>query len=137
MEQEGVSKDSIQNGKLLMEYGMAFCQAISASEFICYMLLYLSLTDQNKSFLKVVQDSILKKRAKKNTITFTGQAITFMIEVVYGVLVQILFSFGGTGLGGFFEPGAIPCALLVLMASIITTQIMTSPELRRFYLGYD
>ena len=135
MKQKGISEASIQYGKKFLAYGIAFGQAITLVEFICYVLLYKSLKEHNKSFFKIVQESILKKRAKRNTITFAGQAITFMMEVLYGILMQVLINFGG--IGGFFEPGAIPCALLVLMASLSVTQILTSPPLRRFYLGYD
>ena len=135
MIQEGISDETIQIGKQWLSLSIAIGQAFMVMEMICYVLLFQSLKDQNQSFYKIVQESILKKRAKKNTITFLGQAIIFVLELIYSVLMHIMINFGG--FDGLFEPAAIPCAQLVLMAGSTATQIMTSPELRRFYLGYD
>ena len=37
-------------------------------------------------------------------------------------------------MAGFFEPGAVGCAAIVVIAIITVTQILTSPEMRRDYL---
>ena len=56
-------------------------------------------------------------------ITLVGQSNTFGIEVIYGILQQYLIHKGK--IGGFFEPGAIPCVLLTFMALITVVQIAT------------
>ena len=133
MKHEGLKEDQIDLGRKILTSVLAFGQAMVIVEFVCYLFLFQSLLEHNKSLFKMVQEDILKKRAKKNTITFTGQVITFAIEVLYTILMQVLINFGT--IGGFFEAGAIPCALLLPMAAVTVTQIMTSPELRRFYVG--
>ena len=82
-----------------------------------------------------VQEDVLEKRSKKNTITFTGQALTFIVEVTYIILMQLLIQFGRVG--GFFEPGILPCLMMAAMAIVTSSQILASPELRRFIQGYD
>ena len=135
MRQDGVLEDQIQYGKRALSVSIALGQVCILLEFLCYFVIYWSLRKQDKSFFKIVQDDILKKRAKKNTITFTGQAIAFIVEVTYTMLMQLLIHFGSVG--GFFEPGALPCALMVTMAAITSAQVLASPELRRFIQGYD
>ena len=120
MRQEGFSEDQIQYGKRALSVSIALGQVCILLEFLCYFVIYWSLRKQDKSFFKIVQDDILKKRAKKNTITFTGQAIAFIVEVTYTMLMQLLIHFGSVG--GFFEPGALPCALMVAMAAITSAQ---------------
>ena len=110
-------------------------QACILMEFACYIVIYWSLRKQDRSFFQIVQEDVLKKKAKKNAITFTGQAIAFIVEVTYTVLMQLLLHFGSVG--GFFEPGALPCALIVVMAGITSAQVLASPELRRFIQGHD
>ena len=52
----------------------------------------------------------------------------FVIELTYSMLMQVLIHMGSRL--GVFEPGALPCALIVAMAAITSSQ-MASPELRR------
>ncbi len=129
------SEEQKENGKHLLHSSILFCQAFVILEFVFYVVLFFSLREKNKSFFKIVQQDVLEKRAKKNTITFTGQAITFIVEVTYIILMQLLIQFGKVG--GFFEPGILPCCMMAAMAIITSSQILASPELRRFIQGYD
>ena len=104
-------------------------------EFACYIAIYWSMRERNKSFFQIIQEDILKKRVQTNAITFTGQAIAFIVEITYSFIMQILLHFGSVG--GFFEPGALPIVLLVTMAGITSAQVLASPELRRFLQGHD
>ena len=122
-------------GKQSLHASILFAQSFIILEFAAYVVIYWSLRKKDKSLFHIVQEDILKKRAKKNTITFTGQAITFAIEVTFSILAQLLVHHGKVG--GFFEPGAIPCALLLVMAAVTSSQILASPELRRFIQGID
>ena len=135
MGREGFSDERIHYGKLTLSVSIGMGQACILMEFACYIAIYLSIREHNRSFFQIVQEDILKKRAKKNAITFTGQAIAFIVEVTYTVLMQLLLHFGSVG--GFFEPGALPCALIVVMAGITSAQVLASPELRRFIQGHD
>ena len=129
------SQEEKDRGKSLLHASILFGQSFIILEFICYLVLFFSLREQNKSFFKILQSDVLEKRAKKNAITFTGQALTFVIEVAFSVLMQVLIHFGKVG--GFFEPAALPCANIGLMAAITSFQVLSSPELRRFFQGQD
>ena len=122
-------------GKQSLHASILLVQAFIILEFACYIVLFCSLSKKNKSLFNILQEDIFKKKAKKNAITFTGQAITFTIEVTYTIIAQLLIHNGKVG--GFFEHGAIPCALLVIMAAFTSSQILASPELRRFIQGID
>ena len=135
MRPEGFSDERIHYGKRTLSVAIGIGQACILMEFACYIVIYWSLRKQDRSFFQIVQEDVLKKKAKKNAITFTGQAIAFIVEVTYTVMMQLLLHFGSVG--GFFEPGALPCALIVVMAGITSAQVLTSPELRRFIQGHD
>ena len=122
-------------GKQSLHASILLVQILILLEFACYIVLFCSLSKKNKSLFNILQEDIFKKKAKKNAITFTGQAITFTIEVTYTIIAQLLIHYGKVG--GFFEHGAIPCALLVMMAAVTSSQILTTPELRRFIQGID
>ena len=135
MRPEGFSEERIHYGKRTLSVAIGIGQACILMEFACYIVIYWSLRKQDRSFFQIVQEDVLKKKAKKNAITFTGQAIAFIVEVTYTVLMQLLLHFGSVG--GFFEPGALPIALMVTMAGITSAQVLSSPELRRFIQGHD
>ena len=121
-------------GKVIL-FSILFVKSLIILEFVCYIVIFWSLREKNKALINIVQEDVLKKRAQKNTITLTGQAVTFVVEMTFAILVNFLVHYGT--LGGFFEPGAFPCALLVGMAAVTSSQILASPELRRFIQGYD
>ena len=137
MKSEGFSNERIpiHAGKHAISVAIGIGQACILMEFACYIAIYWSLREQNKSFFKIIQEDILKKRVKTNAITFTGQAIAFIVEITYSIMMQLLLHFGSVD--GFFEPGALPIALLVTMAGITSAQVLASPELRGFLQGQN
>lgn len=125
-----------ENGKRAMFAAILLPQSFVALEFICYLVIYWSLSRTNQSLSNVVQKDVLKNRAKRNTITLTGQTITFIVEVLYGVLLQVLIHFGKVS--GFLGPGDVPAtAMVAMMAMVTASQVLSSPELRRFLRGFQ
>ena len=118
-----------------MSGAVATLQVCIPLELLCYIVIYWTLRQKNKSLVNIVQDDVLEYRAKKNAITLTGQALAFVIELTYSILAQVLIHFGPAI--GVFEPGATPCALIVAMAAVTSGQILASPELRRLIQGYN
>ena len=119
------SQEEKDRGKSLLHASILFGQSFIILEFICYLVLFFSLREQNKSFINIVQEDVLKARTKKNTITLSGQAITFLVEVTFSILLQISVHF-------VFGLGALTVAGLVATGAITASQILSSPELRRF-----
>ena len=124
------TKEAVEFGKATLHTTILFGQAFIALEFICYLVVYWSLREQNKSFIKIVQEDVLKARAKKNVITLTGQIFTFVIEVNFSMLIQIFLHFGKVG--GLSGPDVLLCGSMLAMMAITASQILSSPELRRF-----
>ena len=132
---EGVSDEEIQFGKRILSGAIGILQICIIIEFLCYIIIFKGLQKQDKSFIKIIQEDVLKKRLKKNTITLTGQAFGFIVELMYSILAQLLLHFGPQI--GVYVSGLLPCALIVTMAAYTSAQIISSPELRRFLQGYD
>ena len=127
---EGIPASQLSDGQFMLNLVLLSAQTLIILELACYIYLFLFLKKQNQSLIKVLQEDILRKRSKKNTITLIGSSITFAIELFYANLMPILINFGK--IAGFFEPAAIPCALICIMALTTMTQILTSPELRKY-----
>ena len=136
MKSEGLSSERIpiHYGKIAISVAIGIGQALILMEFVCYIAIYLSMRERNKSFFQIIQEDILKKRVQTNAITFTGQAIAFIVEITYSIMLQILLHFGSVG--GFFEPAALPIVLLVTMAGITSAQVLASPELKSHLLYF-
>ena len=135
MKHGGVSDEEIQFGKQIMSGVIAAVQMCIPLEFLCYITIYWSLHEQNKSIMAIVQEDVVKKRTKKNAITLTGQTFAFMIELAYSMIMHLLIHFGSEV--EIIEPAALPCAAMMTAAAITSAQILASPALRRFIQGYD
>ena len=73
---------------------------------------------------------VIQTRKRKNVITLTGQTITFFMEIVVTILMQLLYTKSGIE---FLEPSEMTAYLIIGSMIVTLTQIYTSPELRRFY----
>jgi len=125
------SREQKEQGKHLLHSSILFSQTFVILEFVFYVVIFFSLRERNKSFFKIVQEDVLEKRSKKNAITFTGQALTFIVEVTYIILMQLLIQFGRVG--GFFEPGILPCLMMAAMAIVTSSQILASPRVTKIH----
>ena len=145
----GVPDETIKEGRFLLFLCLLLNQIMVVLELVFYVIMFQCLKEKNKSLINIVQDDVLKVsfrkildnffityslqyRTRKNTITLVRQVITFFIEVAY--ISMVIFSNKFGTMAGFFEPGAVGCAAIVVIAIITVTQILTSPEIRRDYL---
>ena len=85
MKQKGhsIGRIPIHYGKIAISVAIGIGQACILMEFACYIAIYWSMRERNKSFFQIIQEDILKKRVQTNAITFTGQAIAFIVEITY------------------------------------------------------
>ena len=85
MKQKGhsIGRIPIHYGKIAISVAIGIGQACILMEFACYIAIYWSMRERNKSFFQIIQEDILKKRVQTNAITFTGQAIAFIVEIMY------------------------------------------------------
>ena len=112
-------------GKQYQTFALIVIQIFIVAEFIMYIILFKDMFDHNKELqngnsLGLSADN-LQKRQRKNVITLSGQAFTFVVEFV----ISVLFHFAT------HEP--IPIGQILIAFSYI----VTSPELRQFYLSKE
>ena len=133
MIQENIPESNMKTGKTIQlgvnVHGMIFV----ITEFVCYIILFLHLKKHNKSVFQSLQKEVVNRRSRRNTITLVGNFVTFVIEILYSIFIHLILRFGAET----FAPGVIPCIFMCVQALITVTQILTSPELRRFYLGHE
>ena len=67
---EGYSDERIHYGKRTLSVAIGMGQACILMEFACYIVIYLSLREQNRSFFQIVQEDILKKKGQKECYHF-------------------------------------------------------------------
>ena len=69
MRPEGFSDERIHYGKRTLSVAIGMGQACILMEFACYIVIYLSLREQNRSFFQIVQEDILKKKKPKRMLS--------------------------------------------------------------------
>ena len=69
------------------------------------------------------------QRRRKNVITMSSQAITFLIECFASIVIMILTNLKVKA----FEAASFPLFLVICEALITISHVWASPELRRFY----
>ena len=109
-------------GKQYQTFALIVLQMFIVTEFVMYLILFKDMFDHNKELqngksLGISADN-LRKRQRKNVITLSGQAFTFVVEFVICVLLHF----------ATHEP--LPFGQIL----IVFSYIVTSPELRQFYL---
>ena len=150
MKYEGIEESSIQEGKSIMTLFGLMVQFMTLLELIAYIILFHSIMHHDKSLVHVVQDDILKvcsisiskafglisnflsdsKKEKYHHFGGPSYHIFHWNGLAYGMLYQLMIHFGGSD--GFIQPAVLPIILVFSMALVTMTQIMTSPELRRY-----
>ena len=102
------------------------------AELICYIMLYAHVYKGDESALKkgIAKKDSVEKRHKKNMMTFSGQALVSVFE-----LMLIFVGVGMMSMGSMFgiDKTYAPIALIVISAGISVATFIASPELRRHF----
>ena len=77
MKHGGVSDEEIQFGKQIMSWVIAAVQMCIPLKFLCYITIYWSLHEQNKSIMAIVQEDVVKKTQQKECHHFDRTNICF------------------------------------------------------------
>ena len=125
--QYGDDPNSLALTKQMVEIHLALNQCVILIEVICYLLLYYRKKTDSLSSSPVVTQNMNKRRNRQNTITLTGQIISFAIETAFTVVLIMVRT--TTWLQGY-----MPIFVNVMWFSITVTQIITSSDMRRFLL---
>ena len=110
-------------------------QTFMCSEMVIYISIFWKLYKQNQKENRSLSKEVIRLRNNKNAISLSGQVSTFVAEVTGTLIAQTLIM-NNDGVG-VLEPAAFTCCSIVIIAVISGLQIVTSPELRRFYLYHN
>ena len=124
-----------EQGRSTLFVVVLILQTFMCSEMVIYISIFWKLYKQNQKENRALSEEVIRLRNNKNAISLSGQVSTFVAEVTGTLIAQTLIM-NNDGVG-VLEPAAFTCCSIVIIAVISALQIVTSPELRRFYLYHN
>ena len=119
-------------------FGIKFSSAVTGAgsinlivELLIYWYLHIFFEKHNSALASngVVSQDALIARHRKNVITMSSQAVTFMIECLIMSTMLIMLNQNVKAL----EATSFPLILVFMEVTITISHIWSAPELRRFY----
>ena len=96
MKYSGTSDWAISVGTSFTRTVILYCMLIVFVELVVYIILFKRLHTYNQGLeskkLGLSKDS-LSKRKRKNIISFVGEFVTFIIEMIFGIVLQMVLVF--------------------------------------------
>ena len=135
-EASGSTEWEIEVGKNFVITGIFCLQVIVTFEVIIYVILFIHLHAYNQDTKKRklgLSTETLNKRKRRNVITFLGEFAAFMIESVFGILMQLVILYHESNQIIWF----VPFIALFSQVALILTFFLASPELKRFYFDLE
>ena len=136
MKYSGTSDRAISVGTSFTRTVILYCMLIAVFEMVAYIILFKQLHTYNQKLeskkLGLSKDS-LSKRKRKNIISFVGEFVSFIIEMFFGIVMQLVLVFNTAN----YFSGFIPIFGMVVHSSLTIVFFMASPELKRFYFDYN
>ena len=135
MKYSGTSDWAISLGTSFTRTGIIYCMLIVFFELVAYIILFKQLYTYNQELeskkLGLSKD-ILSKRKRKNIISFVGEFVSFIIEIVFGIVLQMALVFNSAN----YFSGFIPMIGMVVHSALTIVFFIASPELKRFYFNF-
>ena len=134
MKYSGASDWAISVGTSFTRTVIIYCMLIVFVELVAYIILFKRLHTYNQQLeskkLGLSKDS-LSKRKRKNIISFVGEFVTFIIEMIFGIVLQMVLVNSANHFSGF-----IPMIGMLVHSALTIVFFMASPELKRFYFNF-
>ena len=135
MKYSGTSDWAISVGTSFTRTVILYCMLIVFVELVAYIILFKQLHTYNQELESKklgLSKNILSKRKRKNIISFVGEFVTFIIEMVFGIVFQIVLVFNSANhFSGFSHMFG-----MVVLSALTIVFFMASPELKRFYFNF-
>ena len=135
MKYSGTSDWAISVGTSFTRTVVIYCMLIVFFEMVAYMILFKQLHTYNQELkskkLGLSKDS-LSKRKRKNIISFVGEFVSFIFEIIFGIVMQLVLVFNSAN----HFSGFIPIFGMVVHSALTIVFFMASPELKRFYFNF-
>ena len=131
MKYSGTSDWTISVGTSFTTTAIIYCMIIILFELIAYIILFKQLHDYNQELenknLGLSKES-LSKRKRKNIFSFVGEFVSFIIETIFGIVMQLALA---NNSANHFS-GLIPIIGMVAQSALTIVFVMASPELKSF-----
>ena len=122
-----IGKESVAFGMKMNSFGILFAQIILLLELFCYItLFYWKKRDNHFESNK----NLAKRRICQNTITLTGQTLSFAMETTYVILITLLKT--STDLE-FLDNSYLTVYVNFIWCLVTMTHICTSPDMMRSF----
>ena len=135
MKYSGTSDWAISVGTSFTRTVILYCMLIVFVELVAYIILFKRLHTYNQEVeskkLGLSKDS-LSKRKRKNIISFVGEFVSFIFEIIFGIVMQLVLVFNSAN----HFSGFIPIFGMLVHSALTIVFFMASPELKRFYFNF-
>ena len=128
-EANGQDIQIIHLGQSLVLAGNIVLQLLILLELGCYIRIYVSLYQTDEKVKMSLTKKAFQSRRKKNVITLSGQIISFIMETFLSTIVTLLYT-----QNSIFEESSFPLSIVMTSSVVAVANILTSPELKRYYL---
>ena len=131
---QGTPKEYLQLSKALKINQLLFIDLAILAELICYIILYY-WKYQDSRFQR--NRNLTRRQNKLNSITMTGQSVTFALEIVYSIVfVQIILL--KDSISGYHNVSFFYVMVYGLIAWTLMTwsQILASTDMRRYLFAH-
>lgn len=106
-------------------------QLISTHQIAMYIIIFLFLYYQNQDGKLGLPKKEMSKRRKKNAITLMGEALSFLIAMIFYILLNV---FQDMELDlALLKPEATPINVIYANAVNALCQLVSSPEMMRYW----
>ena len=116
--------------KMMTLFGLGVCQFIVLLELMCYLSLYYWMKTDTDLESPMTQKSAQRKK-HQNTITLTGQIVSFGIETVFIILFLIMMKATNWQ---HLQLSYMPIYADYMWCGITMTKIIASNDMRSFLL---
>ena len=109
--------------------GIFYCQVIILLEVITYIILFQHLYIHNRKMENRplgLSKETMKRRRRQNVVTFFGEFASFVIESIFGMILQLMIVYHDkNNFNGF-----VPFLGIFAQAILTITFFLASPELK-------
>ena len=130
----GTSDWTISLGTSFTTTAIIYCMIIVFFELMAYIILFKQLHTYNQELeskkLGLSKENLVKRK-RRNIISFVGEFVSFIIEIIFAIVLQMVLVFNSAN----HFSGFIPIIGMGVHTALIIVFFMASPELKRFYFG--
>ena len=132
MQYSGTSDWTISVGTSFTTTATIYCMLFIFFELIAYIILFKQSHTYNQELenkkLGLSKES-LSKRKRGNIISFVGEFVSFILEIIFCTFVQLVLVYNTAN----HFSGFVPILGMVVQSALTIVFFIASPELKRFY----